>query len=359
MAVAVPLLDGKVLVVGGNSNVAEPAAEVYDPAAGTWTATGPMVTPRWQFTAARLLDGRVLVATGAGDPGPLASAELYDPRTGSWTATGSLSTDRYYATATLLPDGKVLVAGGNKVTHSFNPSVATAELYDPATGSWTPTGSMHTARSGHVALQLPNGKVLVVGGRNENDTLSQPLASAEVYDPATGAWAAVHDMLEVAIVQTATLLADGRVLVLGGTYKPPTSEFVSPHEGIAATAELYDPVADSWTMTGNLGRTVEGDTATLLSDGRVLVVGGEGPLEPVDVPIVPASTAAELYDPGTGTWGVAIDMVQGRARHTATLLPDGTVLVTGGISGRTGGPDGPGILGGLASAELYDPGTGR
>jgi len=347
-AIAVPLQDGKVLVVGGNSNVAGPAAEVYDPTEGTWTATGPMVTPRWQFTAARLLDGRVLVATGSGDPGPLASAELYDPSTGKWTATGSLGTDRNYATATLLPDGKVLVAGGDVVQHFFNPSVATAELYDPATGSWTPTGSMHTARSQHIAMLLPGGKVLVVGGMNENDTLSYPLASAELYDPASGTWAAAHDMLEVTSVQSATLLANGRVLVVGGTYEPPTPESVSPDEGIAPTAELYDPAADEWTMTGNLGKTVGGYTATLLSDGHVLVAGG------LSRDGESASTSATVYDPITGTWGTTRDMIQGRARHTATLLPDGTVLVAGGISGHDA--DGQ-ISRWLASAELFDPGS--
>jgi hypothetical protein len=350
MAVAVPLRDGKVLVVGGTSNMTDPAAEVYDPETGTWTPTAPMVTPRWQFAAVRLLDGRVLVAAGAGDPGPLATAELYDPKTGSWTATGSLGTDRYDATATLLPDGKVLVAGGTVVQHFFNPSVETAELYDPATGSWAPTGDMHTARSGHIAILLPGGKVLVVGGGNENDTLSYPLSSAEVYDPATGTWAPSRDMLEATSVQSATLLANGRVLVVGGTYEPPTPESVSPHEGIAPTAELYDPTADTWTMTGNLGKIGFNYTATLLSDGRVLVAGGQSVADPG------ASTLAELYDPTTGTWEVTSDLTQGRAGHTATFMPDGTVLVAGGISGHDA--DGQ-IASWLASAELYDPGTGR
>jgi len=354
-AVAVPLQDGRVLVVGGTSNVAGPAAEVYDPRTGAWTATGPMVTPRWQFTAARLLDGRVLVATGDSDAGTLASAELYDPTTGKWTATGSLGTDRYDATATLLPDGKVLVAGGTIVEHFFNPSGATAELYDPATGSWTPTGSMHTARSLHIAMLLPSGKVLVAGGWNQNDTLSYPLASAEVYDPATGTWAPVHDMLEATSVQSATLLATGRVLVVGGTYELPTPEFVSPFEGIAATAELYDPVSDAWTMTGDLGKTVRGYTATLLSDGRVLVAGG---MDRPWIGNVPASASAAVYDPSTGTWGATSDMIEGRSDHTATLLPDGMVLVAGGIIGLGEDDDGPGILGLRSSAELYDSGTG-
>jgi N-acetylneuraminic acid mutarotase len=213
---------------------------------------------------------------------------------------------------------------------------------------------MHTARSQHIAMLIPGGKVLVVGGWNANDTLSYPLASAEVYDPGTGTWAAAHDMLEATSVQTATLLANGRVLVVGGTYEPPTPESVSPHEGIAATAELYDPVADEWTMTGNLGKTVRGCTATLLSDGRVLVTGG------MDRPWtgnVPASASAAVYDPSTGTWGATSDMLEGRSEHTATPLPDGRVLVAGGIIGLGEAADGPGNLGLRSTAELYDPGS--
>lgn len=342
--IAVLLQDGKVLVMGGFSNIADP--EVYDPRTGTWTATGPMVTPRWQFTAARLLDGRVLVATGAGDSGPLASAELYDPSTGSWTATGSLGTDRYDATATLLADGKVLVAGGDMVTHSFNPAVASAELYDPVTGSWTPTGSMGTARSGHTATLLPNGKVLVAGGTNDNDTLSYRLASAELYDPSTGAWTATRDMTQVRSSHTATLLDDGRVLIVGGW----------GNERISASAELYDPTTGSWTAAGSLSAPLMGFTATLLSGGRVLVAGGMD-IRPTNASVTPASLTAEAYDPSTGIWGATSDMIQGRSGHTATLLPDGMVLVAGGISGRVTGPDGPGNLGLLDSAELYDPGS--
>lgn len=341
-AIAVPLLDGRVLVVGGNSNIAEPAAELYDPVTGTWTATGPMVTPRWQFAAVRLLDGRVLAASGGGEAGVLASAELYDPATGSWTATGSMETARYNATLTLLPDGRVLVAGGDIVTHFFNPSVATAELYDPSTGSWAATGSMGTARSTQTATLLRDGKVLVAGGTNDNDTLSYALASAELYDPRTGTWTPTGDMTEVRTWPSATLLSDGRVLVVGGS-----------GDGMLASAELYDPTTGSWAATGSLGSPRGGYTATALSDGRVLVAGGRVG----DDVCGPRSDSAELYDPRTRTWGATSDMIQGRSGHTATLLPDGNVLVASGRhSGRGGEPCGPGIdL--LSSAELYDPGS--
>ena len=343
--VAVLLQDGKVLVVGGNSNMADPAAEVYDPRTGKWTTTGPMATPGWQFAAARLLDGRVLVASTDGTG---TSAELYDPGTGSWTATGSMGNARYATTLTLLPDGKVLLAGGDIVTHFFNPSVATAELYDPGTGAWTPTGSLSTARSGHTATLLPSGKVLVAGGSNDNDTLSYRLASAELYDPAIGTWTPTGDMTQVRQSHTATLLGDGRVLVVGGW----------GDEAISASAEVYDPASRSWTAAGSLSAPLMGVTATLLSDGSVLVAGGMD-TRPVNASDTPASASAELFDPSTGTWGATIDLTQARTRHTATLLPDGTVLVAGGISVR-GSYSSDLVVrapGWLVSAELYDLGT--
>jgi hypothetical protein len=146
---------------------------LYDPATGAWSATASLATARYGHTATLLPNGKVLVASGwSGSTSDTASAELYDPETG-WTATGSLATARGLHTATLLPNGKVLVAGGG-----FGTAFASAELYDPGTGTWTATGSLATARESHTATLLPNGKVLVVGGAGG----SGYLASAELYD---------------------------------------------------------------------------------------------------------------------------------------------------------------------------------
>jgi N-acetylneuraminic acid mutarotase len=282
-----------------------------------------MVTARHGHSATLLLDGTVLVAGGRdNDGGLLASAELYDPGTGSWTTTGSLYEARTGHSATLLPDGKVLVAGGmNDEPNVNHPSLASAELYDPGTGSWTTTGSMGTRRAGGPATLLPDGKVLLVGG---DDYGSDTLASAELYDPGTGTWAGTGSMYEVRAGHSATLLRDGRVLVAGGVD-------TVVYAGAVASAELYDPSTGSWTTAGSMVTPRRGHSATLLPDGSVLVAGGTD------------GTSAELYDPGTGAWTATASMVGGG--FSAVLLRDGRVLVVGGGDSS-------------AEAELYDPGSG-
>lgn len=310
------LSDGRVLVAGGSETT---RSELYDPATGAWAASGDMVEARQGHTATLLPDGRVLVVggvrpgfdeNGVGGNIALASAELYDPATRSWTATGNmLDTHGRGHTATLLPNGSVLIAGG----YPAGSMLASAELYDPATDSWTATGSMLLARGYHTATLLPDGTVLVAGSLTSG-------RFAELYDPITGSWTETGSMVHGRHDFTATLLLDGTVLASG-------------YEG-SSTTELYDPGTGTWTETGSMIDVRLGTYwATLLRDGRVLATGG-----------VPNRHAVvELYDPGTGKWARAADTNENRQYHTATLLPDGTVLVTGG-------------RGGLASAELYEPG---
>jgi N-acetylneuraminic acid mutarotase len=263
------LANGKVLVAGGISGAIfeTQSAELYDPATGTWTPTGSLNAGRYSHTATLLPDGKVLVVGGFQQssyhpPLPVPTAELYDPATGSWSVTGNLITGRGSHTATLLPNGKVLVAGGKSVTASY----ASAELYDPASGTWAETGSLATARFYHTATSLDNGKVLVAGGSiNFSDQGNSQLASAELYDFQSGTWSPTGSLGRARVGHTATLLSTGKVLVVGGadgTGRP------------VGSAELYEPSSGNWAPTGSLITARFAPTATLLNDGTVLVAGG-------------------------------------------------------------------------------------
>ena len=289
-------------------------AELYTPSTGTWTRTGSMNAARNDFTATLLTNGQVLVAGGyRNDPlkgaVALASAELYTPSTGTWTYTGSLHTARWSHTATLLQNGEVLVAGGEILGKDGRISFASAELYNPATGTWTTTGSLHTARFDQTAALLQNGQVLVAGG---NTGVFVGLASAELYNPSTGKWTTTGSMTTVRRGHTMTLLQNGQVLVAGGS---------DGAGNLLASAELYDPSTGTWTLTGSLPHPLDGFTATLLTNGQVLAAAGNDG---------GSIASAELYDPSTGAWTVTGNLNQARAYQTAALLQNGDVLVAGG-----------------------------
>jgi len=327
------LFDRRVLVAGGESNHCcsndgSASAEIFDPVSGAWSATGGLRVPRSGHTATLLLDGRVLVLGGITGQGPNASAstELYDPGTGSWTLTGSLNLARVGYTATLLKSGKVLVAGGNGLGDQDS-----AEIYDPATGKWSLTGNLIAARLGHTATLLQDGRVLVTGGAFEigvND--GYILNSAELYDPVSGTWGPAADLNAAFREHIAILLADNKVLVLGGY-------------GSNDIPERYDPDAGTWSNTGSPGQVLS-FTATLLSTGQVLIAGGVSTQESGRY-----LSSAEVYDDRSGAWSPSSNMITGRWGHTATLLADGRVLVAGGLGvGATGETT-------LRSAELYEP----
>ena len=245
---------GRVLVVGGfpDSNSYR-SAEIYDPASDAWSLTGLLNDIRIEHTATLLPNGRVLVAGGAIDPnspGAVRTAEIFDPTSGTWATTGSMVFARREHTATLLPNGRVLVAGGLNTESST--TLRSAEIYDPNTGAWSLTESMSEARQAHASILLPTGAtgaVLVVGGRAG----TVHLAGAEVYDPASGRWSATGSMNTPRADFTATLLRNGRVLVAAGFQRSEGQQFF-----FTSTAELFtDDVAPTVTLSGQV-RTISG-----------------------------------------------------------------------------------------------------
>ena len=283
-------------------------------AGNSWAAgfsnAAPIGTARYLHTATLLSNGRVLIAGGTTDNSVnfLTSAELYDPASNTWSPAGNLGAARGYHTATLLPNGKVLVVGG----YDGNTDLGSAELYDPANNMWIAAANLTGARGGHTATLLPNGKVLVVGGHDP-----VVLNTAEVYDPALNVWGAAASLTTARMFHTATLLSSGKVLVAGGT---------PDGTGSLASAEVYNPAGNTWSATTNTLATARyNHAAMLLSSGNVLVIGGDngGP-----------TSSCELYSPGSNSWGTATGLPNGSIESfTATLLPDGTVFTNGGYDG--------------------------
>ena len=325
-ATATLLPNGKVLIAGGQNNFAPiSSTELYDPVTNTFAASTPsMSTARSLATATLLPNGKVLIAGGNGTGSvALRSVELYDPVSNTFAAGPSMNTARGLATATLLPNGKVLIAGG-----SF---LSSTELYDPATNTFAGTTPvMNTGRSWATATLLPNGKVLIAGGAaNMGPTGAR--ATTELYDPVANTFAASTPVMKAArYIATATLLANGQVLIAGGTQ--------DGNVGISST-ELYDPVSNSFaasTPVMNGGHAAA--TATLLPNGKVLIAGGLGASGPV--------SSTEVYDPIANTFAATTPaMKASRYSATGTLLPNGKVLIAGGFN----------ISVFLSSTELYTP----
>jgi Kelch motif len=274
--------------------------------------TGSLHDSREGHTATLLPNGQVLVAGGANRLRTNNTAELYDPDTGIWRLTGSLSR-RVYHSATLLPNGQVLVVGGWDLDIESERYVNTAELYDPVTELWRPTQSPITPRGYNTALLLPDGRVLAVS------FFDGPVA--ELFDPSTESWRLTNPPSRGWLL---ALLPSGLVLAADGS-----------------SSELYDPATEMWSGTSNLNAIVHVLTLTVLRNGLVLATGCRDDRR---------ETFAELYDPATGSWQRTGSLAQNRSfgQHTATLMPNGHVLVAGGA-------DQKGIH---RSMELYDPAAG-
>jgi hypothetical protein len=308
------LANGEVLVTGGlGVNFTYLAsAELYDPTKGKWTITGSMSVSRLAFTATLLPNGEVLVAGGSTDAAScFASAELYNPSTGQWTPTGSMTQPRCHHSATLLPTGEVLVAGGVDSIYNANTpdTSATAELYNPSTGTWQTTGSLNTSRAGQVAL-LENGQVLVAGGYGTSNGTTTNLASAELYDPSKGSWSLTASMrLALPAPTTSVLLPNSDVL-------------------IGDAAQFYNPGTATWVSTGALPTIARPPTqASLFNTGNALA---SGTLCSYSGCGYKPTVYCYLYTTSTNTWSRTGNMNWPRYSHSSTLLPNGQVLVAGG-----------------------------
>jgi hypothetical protein len=261
----------------------------------------------------------------SGDTGKsIASVELYNPVTGTWSLTGSMNTSRLFPTITMLPGGKVLVVGGF-TGDTLCCATATAELYDPASGTFSYTGSMTPARRTHAQALLSDGRVLVAGGWNETAYLDSPV----IYDLVTKNFSATGSMGTTRRFPTGNLLLDDTVLITGGFQ----SDTVT-----LASAILYNVLSKTFSSTGSMLAARARHTSTLLNSGKVLVAGGNNQVNII--------ASAELYDPVSKTFSATGSMTTPRWRHTETLLLDGTVLITGGVDNNDNK---------LASAEVYSP----
>ena len=334
---ATRLADGRVLVVGGENvsgNQMFASAEIYDPATSTFSPTGSLFNARALHTATLLPNGTVLIAGGfyidaQNNFYSLSTAEIYDPVSGTFSyANGTMTNGRFNSTATLLNNGLVLIAGGGYYTPSF--SAADSELYDPVAQTFTPTtGAMITPRELHTATLLNDGTVLIVGG-NSFATFA-PTAQAEIYDPVANTFSAAGNLNTATDFHAAALLSSGKVLIAGGYCGPNCTP-----DAVART-EVYDPSTKLFTNSTSLAIPRLSPTGTMLNNGTVLIVGGQTNSG--------ITGTAEIFDPSTQNITGAGSLVTARDTQTATPLSDGTVLLASGVA-----------LGGLTlSAELYAP----
>ena len=276
-----------------------------------------MKTARVGHTATELQNGQVLIAGGAskmfGTPKIFASAELYNPSKGRFSNTGAMVEARTGHTATLLANGKVLIICGDDGTTSLTDS----ELYDPASAAFAETGAMSIGRDDCTATLLANGKVLIAGGYQLlPDFSGSVLNTAEIYDPDTGSFSLTGTMTSAREVATATLLSDGRVLITGG---------IDNNENVLDTAELYDPVTGLFTSTGSMTTTRYGHLAAALGDGDILIAGGMDNAGD-------SLASAEVFGAASGRFVKVAAMPRDRFMVGASVLTNSTILVAGGYT---------------------------
>lgn len=310
------LNNGKVLIAGGfvTNGGGLSSAELFDSTTKIFASAENMTVARASHTATLLPSGKVLISGGY-NGNYLNSAEIYDPATNRFASVGRMVTARSGHVASLLNDGKVLLAGGVGTGWTF---LADAEIFDPQTNTFTATGGMTTARESHTATLLKDGKVLITGGHKGRRAGIIIYTSAEIYNPKSGTFTAADDLTVKRHKHDATLLADGRVLIVGGSDE-------RDGDGAYRNAEIFNPLNGTFTAVRNnmnSARYKLQGTAILLPNGKVLIAGG--------------ANRAEVFDPTTNSFSFADgDMGTKRLFAAATLLKDGQVLITGGYTDGT------------------------
>jgi N-acetylneuraminic acid mutarotase len=346
-AEAARLSSGAVLVAGGldATGTAVATTSLYDPVAATWTPDAqPLATARHRHTTTKLRDGRAVVTGGLGTDGaPLASVEVYDTVASTWsTPAGVLGTARSGHTATAVK-GQLLVAGG---TSARGAALASVELLDPTGLTWTVVEPMGYARTGHQAVPLEDGTVLVVGGAVPTGSGERALAFCEIYDPTTKTWTQTASLRTPRTGHQATLLGDGRVLVTGGDAVPAVPYRVDSLAG----AEIYDPTNKTWTALPDLpGGGRSGHRCVRTRNGAV-VVGGAGRPRAAS-----GFRAAVLFDRATNSWTPTARLATGRWDFPAVDLADGRVFTVGGLALAGAAAPGPDPVELAATAEIYLP----
>lgn len=290
-------------------------------ATGSWHLGSPLLIPRMDQTTTILETGELLVVGGRSGQVIHAQAEIYDPRSGGWSSAGTLTTRKHGHEAVRLVDGRVLVTGGR------GDDARSCELFDPHSQTWTMTAPMTDERYYHRTTLLANGHVLVTGGMND----ARQLASAEVFDPRSESWSVVADMSQCRHSHAAMMVRSGAVLVAGGASQDRGGDF--------SDCEIFEPATETWSRARSMFVARSRAASVQLLNGRIMVVGARG------------DRRAEIYDPTLEIWTPTSEMsIERHSGLAATLMPDGSVLVTGG--------QGPGDVF-LATTEIYEPASDK
>lgn len=366
---------GEVLVVGsdymtswmsacGASTNGSDSVEIGNPQTGVWKTTTKLPNLRDAPAVVALPDGRALVTGGAAGESvgwsAYSSTYVFDPATRRWSRSGLLNTARTATAAAVLLDGRVLVAGGtylDRASQDATRTLDTAEIWDPRTGGWSQAGRLEKTRDSASAVTLADGRVLIVGGTVNLESAPIQQASAEIYDPTTGRWSAAGTLATARSGFVLVALRDGGAIAAGGLGGLGTTG-----SAYLLTVERFDPVANSWSPTGDLPTPVAGATGLRLADGRVLLAGGSAgaPQQFGDDPstFVTGLTAdAELFDPASGMWTATTPMPSPRAGASAVLLTDGSAVFAGGSASEGEIDSTPGCPEAHPQVVRYVPGS--